>query len=91
MIKSEIMFLKNNGYTKNPKMVQLELTTKCPLNCPYCYKDNLYTETDMDFEFLKLRLKECDELGVKYLMLNGGEVMMYSKLKEFFEELSKDT
>jgi len=31
-----------------PESLHIELTSRCPLNCPQCYKDR--TETDISFE-----------------------------------------
>lgn len=86
---NQITFFRKNGYFKTPRVIQIELTTKCPLSCPQCYKDNAGAE-DIDFDLLKSILYRQKEAGLKSIMLNGGEPLLYPHffdLLEIIEEL----
>lgn len=86
---NQITFFRKNGYFKTPRVIQIELTTKCPLSCPQCYKDNAGSE-DIDFDLLKSILYRQKEAGLKSIMLNGGEPLLYPHffdLLEIIEEL----
>ena len=32
------VYFRRNGYLPMPKVLQVEITNYCPLNCPQCYK-----------------------------------------------------
>jgi pyrroloquinoline quinone biosynthesis protein E len=76
MKKYEIDFLRQNQYFYNPKTMQVEITNRCPLHCKQCYKSP-DGESDMDFDIMKKILNDAYRCGVKYIMLNGGEPLLY--------------
>lgn len=69
------------GHTLFPLVFNIELTDACPLNCPYCYKD-INTAKNLDFHYLIKLLDEFSSNGGKYVLLSGGEPLMYSHLIE---------
>lgn len=81
MLKDDIVFYKEKGYLKYPKILQIEITKRCPLECPQCYKD-LEGNLDIDFDFLSNFLKEEAKNGLKSVMLNGGEPLIYKHFME---------
>ena len=85
---NQIAFFRKNGYYKTPRVIQIELTTKCPLSCPQCYKDNAGSE-NIDFDYLKSLLYRQKEAGLKSVMLNGGEPLLYPHFFELLEFLGE--
>lgn len=62
-----------------PEGMNIELTTRCPLQCPQCYC-TLEGGRDIPVEIAINRLKEAAKLGVKHVELSGGETLCYSHL-----------
>lgn len=56
--------------------MNVELTTKCPLSCPQCYC-TLSGGKDIPLDVAALRIREASTLGVKEVMLSGGETLCY--------------
>lgn len=75
LTNEELLFFKKNGYFPNPKIVQIEITNYCPLHCKQCYKQmkNLY----IDLKLLKKIVDEAADIGIKAIMLNGGEPLAH--------------
>lgn len=59
--------------------MNIELTTKCPLSCPQCYC-SLAGGKDIPLEIAVQRIREAAGLGVKDVMLSGGETLCYPYL-----------
>ena len=70
-----------------PNLLNLELTTRCPLNCPQCYCD-LLRGKDLNPDRAKDVLRQAAELGVANVNLSGGETMVYPHLYELLKECS---
>lgn len=81
MNKKEIEFYKENGFFYNPQLLQIEITNRCPLNCSQCYKPP-NGGTDIDINVAKEILHDAGKCGIRYLMLNGGEPLIYSHFIE---------
>lgn len=64
-----------------PEVLNLELTTRCPLRCPQCYC-SLDNGLDLDLELAKQRIDEACNMGLKSLNLSGGETLCYPYLYE---------
>ena len=88
MTKEEMLFFKKHSYLKSPKILNLEITNRCPLRCPQCYKDPL-AEADMDFGLFKDVAKQAAMIGVKRVMLNGGEPVLHPQFFDMVEILNK--
>lgn len=69
-----------------PESIHIELTAKCPLNCPQCYK--IRSETELPYNLLLDIIKQADELKVFQIALGGGEPLLYPQLAEIISEIS---
>jgi len=78
-------------YARNKElMVQLNLTSKCPLNCPFCYIKEEVGHTELSLEKLKklwLNLRKYSkELGVVYrINLTGGDIFYHTDIKNIID------
>lgn len=86
-LRDEIDMLKNSNHLLYPKILQVEITNRCPFQCPQCYKD-IYNMKDMDWNLLKNLIKEAHEIGVKSIMINGGEPLIYEYFVDFIRLLT---
>lgn len=59
--------------------MNIELTTKCPLHCPQCYC-SLEGGKNIDLSTAINWLKEGAKVGVKDVMLSGGETLCYPNI-----------
>ena len=70
------------NYLKSSKIINIELTTRCSLRCPQCYKEiGLEKNTDFTWEQLQSLLREASSLGVRKVLFSGGEPLLYPKIK----------
>lgn len=67
-----------------PALMNLELTTRCPLRCPQCYCD-LSGGKDMELDTALYWLKEAAANHVRTVNLSGGETMVYPHLERLLE------
>ena len=70
---------EKTGTIFTPKVMNIELTTKCPLHCPQCYC-SLTGGKNIDPDVAVYWLQEAGKHGVKYVMLSGGETLCYPYL-----------
>ena len=69
------------GASRVPEALHIDVTTRCPLKCPQCYK--LYgNEVDLPIEALKVLVDEARQIGVFQIAIGGGEPLLYEKLEE---------
>lgn len=64
-----------------PVLMNLELTTKCPLRCPQCYCD-LTGGKDLPLSEALYWIEEADHCGIRTVNLSGGETMCYPYLND---------
>ena len=64
-----------------PRMMNIELTTRCPLHCPQCYCD-LSQGRDIDLETAKGFVRQAGALQMQQINLSGGETLAYPHLSE---------
>ena len=64
-----------------PVLMNLELTTRCPLRCPQCYCD-LTKGKDLELETALYWLNEAAKNHVRTVNLSGGETMLYPHLSQ---------
>ena len=81
-----IQYYRNHNCTMYPKIVQIEITNRCPLNCPQCYKDIL--EKDIKFSDFTNIIDECEKMNVGSIMLNGGEPMIHPQIVDMIRYIS---
>lgn len=84
MKKDYIDFFRKNKYYYNPKTMQVEITNRCPLKCKQCYKPS-NGGSDIDLNLVKDLFKDAFHCGIKYIMLNGGEPLVYPHFIEILE------
>ncbi len=61
-----------------PLHVQIQVTKKCNLKCPYCYRDaeNIKQASDFSFEQFTALIDEIKSQGTKWVRFLGGEPLM---------------
>lgn len=76
---------KQGAYSFAPVCINLDLTTACNFNCPYCIdKQVLNTGKMLDFDYLKGLVGHWAENGLKsVIIIGGGEPTIYP----FFEKV----
>jgi len=70
-----------------PEIMNIELTTRCPLRCPQCYCD-LNQGKDIKKETAFKYVDEAAQLKIPYINLSGGETLVYPHLTELIEFIS---
>ena len=70
------MFQENRPFTMN-----MELTTRCPLMCPFCYC-TLNNGKDLPLERAIHWLQEAKKSNIAMVSLSGGETLCYPYLEE---------
>lgn len=90
MEKIEVKMDEKLDSTKAPLWILLELTHKCPLECPYCYNqldfaknNDLMTKED----WFKV-IEEARELGAVQIGFSGGEPLLNKDLPELVKKAS---
>jgi pyrroloquinoline quinone biosynthesis protein E len=73
---------------RHPQLMNLELTTRCPLHCPQCYV-HLNTGEEMELDTALYWLREGKASGISTVCLSGGETLCYSHLPELIRECRK--
>ena len=71
-----------------PVNMNIELTTRCPLNCPQCYCD-LNTGKDIKPQVARYWISEAAKNSVESIYLSGGETLCYPYLFEVLTEACK--
>lgn len=64
-----------------PESLHIELTTRCLLHCPQCYKAGTIAQ-DLPEEKLQNILAQAEELKVFQIAFGGGEPLLYPQLKQ---------
>lgn len=70
----------------NLKTIVLQVTTKCPYNCPQCYMKR--GEHDLSIDVAKSIVDEAIHLGAKAFQITGGEPLVYPYIFELIEYAS---
>lgn len=76
--------MQNEMCRYKPDTMNIELTTNCPLRCPQCYC-SLTGGKNIDLETAKYWIEQGAGLGVKEVMLSGGETLCYPHIYEVVE------
>lgn len=77
-------FVTNFKAYNHPILMNLELTSRCPLHCPQCYCD-LEKGKDLPLDKALYWINQAAKTGIKIINLSGGETMCY---RHIFELLS---
>lgn len=84
--QGSVPYVRTPAY-ETPVLMNLELTSRCPLRCPQCYCD-LEKGKDLPLDRAKYWLDEAAKNGVRYINLSGGETMCYPHIYEVTEYAS---
>lgn len=84
-IKQQYEFFRENNYLPGPKVMQIEITNRCRLHCPQCYKPPVKELKSMDIEVFKKHIDEAASMGVTQLNLLGGEPFENPSIIEMIE------
>ena len=68
-----------------PESIHIELTGRCPLDCPQCYKAG--ERTDLPISFLLDVIRQAGEMQVFQIALGGGEPLVYPQLLSVIKEI----
>ena len=82
----EFQFLRQNHYLPHPQIMQVEITTICPLNCPQCYKEETLPRTMNIEKFIEI-INDAKKSGVKAITLLGGEPLIHPDICEMIQIL----
>jgi len=69
-----------------PTNLQFELTTRCNLKCPYCYRRMYHPDKDIDFDLDLLKNIPVEDVNIFVICGTIGDGIFYPKLKEFITE-----
>lgn len=75
----------------SPATLVVNPTMRCNLACSGCYARAFPKSTEMDYGLLQRILRECREIGTRFITVSGGEPFLYPHLVEMardFEDLS---
>jgi pyrroloquinoline quinone biosynthesis protein E len=70
-----------------PEIMNIELTTRCPLRCPQCYCD-LHQGKDIKKEVALKYIEQAAKLKIPFINLSGGETLVYPHLMELLKYIS---
>jgi pyrroloquinoline quinone biosynthesis protein E len=70
-----------------PESLHIELTSRCDLNCPQCYKQ--LSHSDLPLEKLSNIIRQAAVMKVFQIAYGGGEPLMYPHIFEAVEETVK--
>lgn len=84
---NQLSFVREKGYLQAPAILQIEVTTACPLHCAQCYKPDAKYSRHFEFDLLREIIRMQKKRGLKNVMINGGEPLVYPWIRQFIEEL----
>lgn len=70
-----------------PEIMNIELTTRCPLRCPQCYCD-LHQGKDIDKETAFKYIEQAAHLKIPFINLSGGETLAYPYLTDLVASIN---
>ena len=76
-----------NAYLKNeivfPVSVKMYLTDRCNITCSYCIYADRISNRELSIEEAKKVIDKLKKMGVRSIVLTGGEPTLYKKLESF--------
>lgn len=75
---------QHHGF-RPPFILILSPTLKCNLRCKGCYTLGYGMKHELSLELADRILKECEELGIYFITILGGEPLVYPHLFELIE------
>jgi MoaA/NifB/PqqE/SkfB family radical SAM enzyme len=83
--KKRDAFEIEHGY-RPPFIMILSPTMKCNLRCKGCYTLGYGLKPELEFDLVDRILHECEELGIYFVTILGGEPLMYPYLFDIIED-----
>lgn len=83
--KKRDLFERKYGF-RPPFVMILSPTLHCNLRCKGCYTLGYGTKPELPYEIVDAALKECEELGIYFITVLGGEPLMYPHLFRMIED-----
>ena len=77
--KQEYKYLRENKYLPGPRVLQIEITNKCCLNCPQCYKPPVNLLKNMTLDDFKKHVDMAADIGVEEISLLNGSAEAINK------------
>jgi len=75
---------KHLGF-RPPMIMILSPTLKCNLRCKGCYTLGYGTQPELPFDVVDRLLTECEELGICFITILGGEPLIYPHLFDMIQ------
>lgn len=73
-------------YFASPVYVDLSITNACNFQCLYCYAEaSPMNSIHMPCESVEKIVKECEEIGVSYIRIAGGEPLVHPDIKKILD------
>lgn len=72
-----------------PEIMNIELTSRCPLRCPQCYCD-LDRGKDIPKEVALKFIKQAAHLKIPFINLSGGETLVYPFLTDLLRAIQAE-
>lgn len=63
----------------------IQITSRCNLNCSYCYMNANSNHIDMTLEQFEFILKKFSKLGITTVMISGGEPCIHPQITKMIE------
>ncbi|RLB04622.1 MAG: radical SAM protein [Deltaproteobacteria bacterium] len=82
--KKRDAFEREHGY-RPPFIMILSPTMRCNLRCKGCYTLGYGLKPELEYELVDRILYECEELGIYFVTILGGEPLLYPNLFEIIE------
>ncbi len=76
-------------YSKQPMRVSFEVTRNCNLNCIFCSVENELREPELTKEDFFSLIDELDDIGIKVLLISGGEPFVSKDTLDIIKYASK--
>jgi len=67
-------------------LMHIEITDRCPLNCPQCYT-HINDGNDMPYDLMEKYIVEAHHYGLKVIALSGGEPLLYPDLIKVIKKI----
>jgi MoaA/NifB/PqqE/SkfB family radical SAM enzyme len=83
--KKRDQFEVEDGF-RPPFVMILSPTLHCNLRCKGCYTLGYGTKPELPYELVKRVLGECQDLGIHFITVLGGEPFVYPDLFQMIEE-----
>ena len=78
----------DNSYSF-PFKLFVDITDKCQLNCEHCLTKKLNLNNELSIETLNDIICECNEHGLFFVKIGGGEPLMHPNIYEIIEKFHK--